>query len=249
MYTTTVLPPNIHCSSDPLLTKLAQYQMVPQLIREWIIDEETIGIALTEAERQTAIDSFCQHLQIATLEAQQTWLTHNRMNLVQLEAQAIRLQKLENFKQQRWGHQVETLFLAQKQQFDQVVYSLLRTHQAEVAQELFFRLQNQEQTFSELVKQYSQGAEVYTGGIIGPIEFSQLHPVLAQLLAQGRPGQLFPPRNIDQWIVIIRLEQNLPATLTPNLRQRLIDGQFEEWMQEKMSRFDVAKICPQNASA
>lgn len=249
MYTTTVLPPNIHFSSGVLFEKLAQYQMMPQLIREWIIDEETIGIALTEAERQEAIALFCQQQQIATPEVQQAWFAHNRMNLAQLEAHAIRLQKLEKFKQQRWGYQVEPLFLAQKQQFDQVVYSLLKTHHAEVAQELFFRLQNQEQTFSELVMQYSQGAEVHTGGIIGPIEFSQLHPVLVQLLAQGRPGQLFAPRNIDPWVVIIRLEQNLPATLTPKLRQRLIEGQFEAWMQEEISRFDLAKIYPQNASA
>jgi parvulin-like peptidyl-prolyl isomerase len=241
----TTTPPQqigIDLSGHPLLSQLAQYQLLPQLIKELVIDKAITHIPLSDAETQTALESFCQSQQITTLETQQAWLTHFRMSPAQLEQQAIRGLKLEHFKQQQWASKVEPLFLAQKQQFDQVIYSLLRTDRAEVAQELFFRLQDGEQTFAELVTEYSQGPEAKTGGLVGPIEVARLHPTLAQLLQQRRPGQVCPPTKIEQWIVITRLEQHLPAALTPELRQQLIDHQFQEWLRAQISTFDLAAI-------
>jgi parvulin-like peptidyl-prolyl isomerase len=240
----TAVPQQIDTSpsSHSLLSKLAQYQLLPQLIKELVIDTATASISFTETETQSAIEAFCQSQKITSPETQQAWLTHFRMTPSQLEQQAIRFLKLEHFKQQQWGSKVEPLFLAQKQQFDQIIYSLLRTDRAEVAQELFFRLQDEEQTFAELVTEYSQGPEAQTGGLVGPIEVARLHPTLAQLLTQRRPGQLCPPIKIEQWYVIARLEQHLPAALTPELRQRLVDHQFQEWMQAQIAHFDLATL-------
>jgi parvulin-like peptidyl-prolyl isomerase len=240
--TTAPQQTDISLSSHPLLSKLTQYQLLPQLIKELVIDGAIAHIPLSDAESQSAIESFCQSQQITSPETQQAWLTHFRMTPAQLEQQAIRLLKLEHFKQQQWGSKVEPLFLAQKQQFDQITYSLLRTDRAEVAQELFFRLQDEEQTFAELVTEYSQGPEAQTGGLIGPIEVARLHPTLAQLLTQRRPGQLCPPIKIEQWYVIARLEQYLPAALTPELRQKLIDHQFQEWMRAQVSNFELSTL-------
>jgi parvulin-like peptidyl-prolyl isomerase len=240
--TTTPQQLDVNSSSQVLLSKLAQYQLLPRFIKEVVIDGAIADIPLTETESQAAIESFCQSQQITSPETQQAWLTHFRMTPAQFEQQAIRLLKLEHFKQKQWGSKVEPLFLAQKQQFDQVAYSLLRTEHAEVAQELFFRLQDGEQTFAELVAEYSKGPEAQTGGLIGPIKVARIHPTLAQLLTQSRPGQLCPPTKIDQWFVIARLEQYLPAALTAELRQQLVEHQFQEWIQEQLSTFDLATI-------
>jgi parvulin-like peptidyl-prolyl isomerase len=229
-------------SSHSLLSQLAQYQLLPQLIKELVIDRAIARIQLTAPDTQSAIEAFCQSQKITSPETQQAWLAHFRMSPSQLEQQAIRLLKLEHFKQQQWGPKVEPLFLAQKQQFDKITYSLLRTDRAEVAQELFFRLQDEEQTFAELVTEYSQGPEAQTGGLVGPIEVARLHPTLAQLLTQRRPGQLCPPIKIEQWFVIARLEQYLPAALTHELCQRLMDHQFQEWLREQVSSFDLSTL-------
>ena len=46
-----------------------------------------------------------------------------------------------------------------------MVYSLIRSKDPGVAQELYFRIQEGENTFSELARQYSQGSEAQTGGL------------------------------------------------------------------------------------
>jgi parvulin-like peptidyl-prolyl isomerase len=240
--TTLLQIPTTQSVSQPILHKLAQYQLLPHLIKELVIDEAIAPITLTKDETQTAIASFSQSQRLNSAEAKQAWLNHFSMSDEQLEIQAIRLAKLEQFKQERWSNQVEPLFLAQKQHFDQVTYSLLRTENADIAQELYFRLKGEEQTFSELVPEYSQGPEVQTGGLIGPVEVARLHPALSQILMRAQPGKVCPPTKLEQWVVIVRLEQLTPAVLDDSLRQRLLDHLFQEWMQQQLAEFDRSTL-------
>jgi parvulin-like peptidyl-prolyl isomerase len=221
---------------------LAQYQLLPHFIKELVIDDAIADITLTAAEVETAISSFAQSQRMDSDEAKQAWLKHFHMSDTQLETQAVRLAKLAQFKQECWANQVEPLFLAKKQHFDQVTYSLLRTESADIAQELYFRLKGGEQTFAELVPEYSKGPEVQTGGLIGPIEVARLLPALSQILMNAQPGRICPPAKLEQWIVIVRLEQLTPAVLDDALRQRLLDHLFQEWLQQQLAEFDYSAI-------
>jgi parvulin-like peptidyl-prolyl isomerase len=93
-----------------------------------------------------------------------------------------------------------------------------------------------------LVPEYSKGPEVQTGGLIGPIEAARLHPNLSQLLMNAQPGKICPPTKLEQWVVIVRLEQIAPAVLDDALRQRLLDHLFQEWMQQQLAEFDGSAI-------
>jgi parvulin-like peptidyl-prolyl isomerase len=227
---------------QPVLDRLAQYQLLPPLIKELVIDDAIADITLTAAEVESAIASFAQSQRIDSDEAKRAWLTHFHMSDEQFETQALRLAKLAQFKQARWVNQVEPLFLGKKQHFDQVTYSLLRTESADIAQELYFRLKGEEQTFAELVPEYSQGPEVQSGGLIGPAEVARLHPALAQILMNAQPGKICSPTKLEQWFVIVRLEQLTPAILDDALRQRLLDHLFQEWLQQQLAEFDYSAI-------
>jgi parvulin-like peptidyl-prolyl isomerase len=240
--TTLLQIPLTQPTPQPVLNKLAQYQLLPHLIKELVIDEAIATITLTPDEIHAAIANFAQGQRLSSDEAKQAWLTHFHMSEGQLETQAMRHAKLARFKQERWADKVEPLFLAQKQHFDQVTYSLLRTESADIAQELYFRLKGGEQTFAELVPEYSKGPEVQTGGLIGPIEVARIHPNLAQMLMKAQPGKICSPTKLDQWVVIVRLEQLNPAVLDDALRQRLLDHLFQEWMQQQLAEFDGSAI-------
>jgi parvulin-like peptidyl-prolyl isomerase len=87
-----------------------------------------------------------------------------------------------------------------------VKYSLLRTRDLGLAQELYFRIHDDGIPFAELASVYAEGQEAETGGLIGPVELSVPNPQLAQLLAISQPGQLWPPKKIGDWFVVVRLE-------------------------------------------
>ena len=149
---------------------------------------------------------------------------------------ATRNLRIEKFKQATWETQLESHFRQLKPKFDQVIYSLIRLRSPEVAQELYFRLVEGEQSFAELAKQYSQGAEAQTGGLMGPVALSTPHPQLARILSVSQPGQLLPPSKLGDWWVIVRLEKLISARLDEPMRQRLLNELFSTWLQEQLQQ-------------
>ena len=90
---------------------------------------------------------------------------------------------------------------------DQVSYALIRVKDENLASEIYLRIKEGEEDFGDLAAKYSEGSEKNTFGRIGPVGFDKPHPVLARLLQVSQENQLWPPRNIDSWWVIIRLEK------------------------------------------
>ena len=105
-----------------------------------------------------------------------------------------------------------------------------------LAQEIFFRIQEGEESFSELAQKYSKGPEANTGGVVGPVPLSNLHPTLNKILSVSQPGQLWSPTRIEEWFAIVRLDKFLPAGLDESMRRRLIDEMFESWLKEKIQQ-------------
>jgi parvulin-like peptidyl-prolyl isomerase len=215
---------------------LAGFQMLPQLCRLLVIETAISLTELTQSEKLGVIEQFYQNNQLTTPEAIAKALKHYSMSLEQLEAVAMRELKIEKFKQATWGTKLESYFLQCKPQLDKVIYSLIRTKDAEVAQELYFRIKAGEQTFAECASVYSQGAEAQTQGMLGPVTISQPHPAIAQKLTISQPGQLWPPMKLDEWFVIVRLEKLIPAQLDDAMRSTLLNHLFETWLAEEMNK-------------
>ncbi|MEG4858940.1 peptidylprolyl isomerase [Microcoleus sp. K1-B6] len=222
-------------SGEEIVPRLASYQMLPQLYRESIIDEAIAPIDCTAEEIVNASQQFYEQNQLIDETTRQIWLQQHGMSLEFLETVFIpRLLKIEKFKHQTWHHKLESYFLKRKRSLDRVIYSLIRVKDAEIARELYFRIQEKEQSFAELAREYSQGPEAQVNGILGPAELGTIHPNLAHLLTISGPGQLWHPIRIEEWLVIVRLETLIPAQFDVAMRQRLLRELFENWVQEQM---------------
>jgi parvulin-like peptidyl-prolyl isomerase len=221
---------------------LVTYQMLPSLVREIAIDRGIAKITCSEAENTHAIQSFYERLQLKTKEQLQEWLNSQGITRKQLDKIAIRHYKIEKFKQETWNPKVESYFLTRKSQLDKVIYSLIRTKDIGIAQEIYFRLLEGEQNFEDLARRYSEGAEAQTGGLIGPVEISVPHPVIGQLLATNTPGHICPPIKLDQWFVIVRPDKYIPCQLDDSMRQKLVSEMFQMWLQEEVKRGLAQKL-------
>jgi parvulin-like peptidyl-prolyl isomerase len=224
------LPPK----SIDLLQSLSQHQLMPALLKALVIDHAIADLELTSAEETIALQQFYEQHQLTDEAHRQQWLNHHRMSQTQLEQQALRQLKLAKYKAQRWNCVLESDFLKYKPQLDQYTYSLIRHQSAELTQELYFRIQEQEQTFAELAEQYSEGIEAKSGGLIGPVAASTLHPALVQILSNSQPGQLWPPQRLGEWNLIVRLEQRQSAQLTETVRQQLLEQRYQTWLDEQL---------------
>lgn len=227
---------NRSITAEEILPLLAGYQMLPRFIQEILIDQAITSIECTPEETAEACQQFYTQAQIADESARNAWLNRYGMNQAQLESLATRELRIEKFKQATWSPKLESYFLSRKDQLDKVIYSLIRTRDIGIAQELYFRILEEEQSFAELARTYSQGPEAQTDGLIGPVELSVPHPTLAQLLSLSQPGQLCPPTRVGEWLVLVRLEKFIPAQLDESMRRRLLDECFNNWLQEQLEK-------------
>lgn len=226
--------------AEEVLPLLTGYQMLPQLLQELLVDQAVSAIELTAEEAAAAHQQFYTQNQITEADDRQAWLSQYGMTEAQMEALATRGVRLEQFKQTTWGPKLESYFLTRKGQLDKVIYSLIRVQDLGIAQELYFRILEGEQRFAELAREYSQGPEAQTDGLIGPVELSVPHPTLAQLLSLSQPGQLSPPTRVGDWLVMVRLEKFIPAQLDEAMRRRLLNECFNTWLQEQLSHLGTS---------
>jgi parvulin-like peptidyl-prolyl isomerase len=225
---------NFQIPQAELVPLLKKYQILPGLLRELAIDRGIVEVECTSEEQIAALKLFYDRYQLTTEERLTEWLNAHGLDRQHLTDIAVRNFKIDKFKQTNWSGKLESYFLKRKGQLDRAIYSLIRTNDLGIAQEVYFRLMDGEQTFEEIARKYSLGAEAQTGGLVGPVELSVPHPTIAQILSTQPIGQICRPIQLEQWYVIIRPEQIIPAKLDDPMRQRLIDELFQTWVQEQM---------------
>jgi PPIC-type PPIASE domain len=216
---------------DRVLQQLHDSQLLPQLLREIVIDETIDRVA-----KEYGIDLTPTPAEFEKLSTQVEQITpFQGMNAEQISTITTRTLKLHKFKQAGWGHKVSSYFDTVKQQLHRVTYSILKVEDGLMAQELFFRLQSCELSFAELAVRYSQDETAQRGGLVGPIPIKYVSPAIAQVLLKMAPGELSPLFQIDRHYGFIQLNESTPAELDENIHQVLLDELFESWIQVQLA--------------
>jgi parvulin-like peptidyl-prolyl isomerase len=223
-------------TTQEIIPLLNRYQLLPRLEQEILIDQAIASYNCTSEEKTKCYQEFCEQNQLSSEAERQAWLQQQQMSEAEFLDLATRKLRIEKFKKATWASKLEPYFRQLKPKLDRVIYSLIRVADGGVAQELYFRLLEGEQPFSELAKQYSQGGEAETGGLMGPVAMSTPHPKLSRILAISQPGQILPPINVGDWWVIVRLEKFIPAQLDESMRQRLLNELFSTWLKEQLQQ-------------
>lgn len=225
-----------------IIPLLDNYQMLSQFMRRFIIDRAIANIEYTQAEYESAYEVFTQQHRLDSSVKIAAWLNNTGITNEQLRNKIISKIKLDKFKQERWGHQLESYFLDRKLALETAVFSLIRVKSEGMANELYHRLYEGENTFAELATAYSLGQEAHNNGLVGAVKLIDLHHTLARMLHRSQPGQLLPPRQIEDSWVIVRLEKYLPARLDDNMRERLLNELCDRWLDKEVAAVDSSKI-------
>ncbi len=131
---------------------------------------------------------------------------------------------------QEFSKNAETEFIKSKTLLDQYTYSLITVKESDLAYELYLQIDSEEAEFSALAKKYSSEGNTNKMGVIGPKGLGNVHPVLKEKLLTAKIGELLNPFKIDNWWVIVRLEEKVEAKLDDFVRQRITLSLFDKWV-------------------
>jgi len=220
---------------NELLGLLQYYDLLPTLKRELLIDQVIADISYTYDELVSACKLFYQEKGITTEDQVQEWLLYKQLNQSQLESLATRNLRLEKFKQKKWKDYIQSYFFQRKTALDEVTFSMIHIPDLRIARELYFRIQEGEQTFVDLAREFNLGIDPATNGLIGPVELGTIkNPLIYRLLSTSQPGQLSAPIQVDQGWILVRLEKLNSAQLSDETRNRLLDELFNHWLDEQL---------------
>ena len=204
------------------INKIIKWGMFRQIIAEQIIDSNLKDSYYPKAkEVNKIIKLWCKNKQINSEEELKIWKKKNGFNEEQWNDYITRKYRWTKWCIDKFSERIPNYYLQKKSILDKVQYSLIRVASENLANELYLRIKEKESTFEEIAKNYSEGPEKHTQGIVGPNPIGKAHPELAKLLQISEKGQLWPPKKFDEWWIIVRLNYVQSTALGESLFQEL----------------------------
>lgn len=204
------------------LNKITRWGLRRQVMLEQIVDSKLKNTEYPQDNQiNDLIKSWCKNKQLKGEEELKIWKKKNGFNEDQWNDYITRKWRWTKWCMDKFRERIPNYYLEKKSMLDKVQYSLIRVSSENLANELYLRINEKESTFEEIAKKYSEGPEKQTQGIVGPDSVGKAHPALAKLLQVSEKGQIWSPRKIDKWWIIVRLNYVQKTSLDDFLFKKL----------------------------
>ncbi|MBW0167178.1 MAG: hypothetical protein KXJ49_06755 [Vulcanococcus sp.] len=222
-------------TADQLLGLLRRQGQIPSLVRELVLDQALATVELSPEEEEQHLQAFRSERQLENEEAFVGFLQASSLDEQLLCQMVTRPERVVRYREERWGPRANSLYLKHKERYDLVTYRRLQCANADVMQEVFFRLKDREESWESLAQQFAGGDPNATGRV-GPVPVGSLEePVLSALRQQGA-GRVCRPISLGDQVVVAELEAFQPSEFNEELRTRILREEFETWLQEECSK-------------
>ena len=195
------------------LSEISIWGIYKQLRFEQNIDNYLKNIDLPSKDKfEKIVEQWCRAKNILDSEKLKEWKLYKGLEGNQWNLYVTRKWRWTKWCLEEFKDKIPSYYLEKKSMLDKVDYSLIRVLNQNLANEIFLRIKEGEVKFEEIANNYSEGPEKETFGHIGPISIGQAQPELAKLLQVSQEGQIWPPKKIEKWWVIVRLNsiENVP---------------------------------------
>jgi parvulin-like peptidyl-prolyl isomerase len=221
------------------LKKTLQYRVTRQSILQLKIIAQAAAarhVEVEEAAIQGDADRQRRDLQLEKAEDTLAWLAAQQISPEDWE-QGIRDRLLaQNLAEALFGQDVARFFGEHRLDYDQVVLYQMILPNAQIAQELCYQIEESEISFCEAAHLYHIEEEGRRRcGYEGVLQRWALPPNLAAAVFGVPIGQPSPPIGTSQGYHVLLVEELIPASLTPEIRQAILDRKFQEWLDHELN--------------
>jgi parvulin-like peptidyl-prolyl isomerase len=244
---------NIDIAPDEINVYLQQKfklgQICNEILHQKIINEaaSSRNISVSEAEIEAEANKVRSSLRLEKASDTLSWLKDNLLDPEQWEI-AINNHLLgQKLAQHLFDSKVEAYFAQNRLDFDRFVLYQLIVPYEKLAQELFYQIEEEEISFYQAAHLYDidrQRRNVC--GFEGEVHRWNYPPDIAAVIFRTPVmiGELIHPIKSNQGYHLFKIEDYLPAQLTPKIRQEIIDRLFEQWLNSELSYLIHNQLVP-----
>ena len=222
-------------SGTLVLDALRSKGQVASLINELILNETLSHTKLDSDLEKDLLENFRIEKKLESEENFQDFLCKNQLTELILLNSLTRPHKVVRYREERWGPRANSLYLKHKDRYDIVTYRRLQSGNADVMQEVFFRLKDREDSWETMARQFP-GAKPDSDARVGPIAVTQLEPAILEAIRRSTPGAVLRPIHVQDQVIVVQLEKFEASTFNDELRTRILREEFEEWLRDECSK-------------
>ncbi len=211
--------------------------LIKLMIRDALLSEIELDDELTNE----LCNKFFQRINIDNEDKKLNYFKENLLNENDIKSIATSPERANKMSLKLFGEKSSEFFEKRKSQLDQYIYSFIKVKNSDLAQELFLKIESNENDFSSVAAQYSEGPEKYKKGLIGPVPFSQINPQIRGKLISVEKGVVVEPFELSGFWVIVRLEEILHVEFDEKMKT-VMSNELFELMVEKFTREVIAEI-------
>lgn len=226
------------------------YEIIEELRREMLLKEtcrnvvsrrmieqvaQEQGLVVTPEEIQAEADRMRQDLHLERASDTLAWLTGELMTPEEWEASIHDRLLKQKLKESLFGQDVERVFAQQRLDFEQAILYQLVVPYPQLAQEIFYQIEEAEISFYEAAHLYDiDETRRLQCGYEGSIHRWQLKPDIVSVVFSAVPSTLLGPIQTELGYHLLRVEEFIPAQLTSAVHQEILSKLFDEWLQAEM---------------
>ncbi|WP_320667962.1 peptidylprolyl isomerase [Prochlorococcus sp. MIT 1307] len=222
--------------SQETLELVRRGNLVRSLIKEILIYDAINHIHIPPDILKEAINQFYKERQIENINDRKKFLSHHGLKESDLHHQISTPIKIQNLYEDKFGNKAEAHFLRRKENLDQFIYSILRVDNPNLAHELYLQIEGGESTFAALAREYSKDNDRFPDGLVGPRSLIGAHPLIKTAIRASTLGVLQEPFQIENYWLILRLEERRLAKLDSNMKRRMAFELFQIYIEEEIDK-------------
>jgi parvulin-like peptidyl-prolyl isomerase len=196
---------------------------------------EERGITVTPEEIQADAERQRRELHLEKAADTLAWLADQLIAPDDWEA-GIRAQLLsKKLAEHLFAKDIEKVFGQNRLDFDQVLLYQIIFSGDKLAQEIFYQLEEREISFYEAAHLYDIDEKRRNQcGCEGKLYRWNLKPDIAAAVFGAKLGQVIGPIKTPQGYHLMMVEEFVPAELTPERYQEILDRMFQEWLSAEL---------------
>lgn len=226
---------NMPVSEEYILNTLRENNQIDKLIETLIIDEELKDIEVNNEKADQLLGKFREENNITEEKEYREFLDENYLNESLLVKALTKPSKIMSYREERWGPTVETLYLKHKEEYDLATFHILKAKNADVMQEIYFRLKDGETDWSGLSMLFSNGKDKMMS-LQRNKSINIINKQLWDELKKVDKNRITKPFRIGNEVVIAELLELKTSSLDDNIRSDLLRKEFDSWLKQTCNR-------------
>ena len=226
---------DVPISSDKIVKLIRQQGSLPQLVKDWILENTLSSVHIEQEKQEELLNNYRSSNQLTSDESFSNHLQKRHLDKPLLMKMLLRPHQVVRYREERWGPFAQSLYLENKERFDLVTYWRLESSNADVMQEIYFRLKDGEESWDGLARQFP-GAPADATALQGPISVAEVEAPILEVLRESETGRVLRPLRVGSQTVVTALEKFQPSTFGDEVRTALLRQAFDEWMSQECSK-------------